>query len=508
MSTAAPPADWHRLDPRTVLVTALVVAGVVAGAAIPVTLGLTRWFSLPVAVLQMLAGAVLVIGVAAGADRVRWHRTRYRIGTERVDLHTGLLLVKRRSLARSRIRTVDLTANLMLRLLGLVTVRIGTGEQGSESTLVLDPVTRAEGERLRLLLLERAATASPGVHREGELAVLDPRWIRYAPVSFVAPMLGGAAAGAVMQVSDWIGAQGQVIEWVGDRFRETPLLWTIIVLVLAALVAGVLGALGLWIEMWWNYRLEREAGGTLRVRRGLFTSRSISVEEARLRGVDLVEPLGVRLLGAARLDAITTGLAKDHEAKNADHNTLLPAAPRTRADSVAADVLREPDTPTGAALTPHPRAARGRRLRWSLAAALGPVLILTLLGALLTPVLLWIALGCAAVGVPVAVVLALDAYRGLGHALSGRYLVTRSGTVRRSTAALERAGVIGWTVKQSVFQRRAGLLSVTATTAAGGGAYTAHDTDASEGLTFAAEAVPGLLEPFLERAGDLGHPDP
>ncbi|NEC23586.1 PH domain-containing protein [Streptomyces parvus] len=500
MSTAAPPADWHRLDPRTVLVTALVVAGVVAGVAIPVTLGLTRWFSLPVAVLQVLAGAVLVIGVAAGADRVRWHRTRYRIGTERVDLHTGLLLVKRRSLARSRIRTVDLTANLMLRLLGLVTVRIGTGEQGSESTLVLDPVTRAEGERLRLLLLERAATASPGVHREGELAVLDPRWIRYAPVSFVAPMLGGAAAGAVMQVSDWIGAQGEVIEWVGDRLRETPLLWTVIALVLAALVAGVLGALGLWIEMWWNYRLEREAGGTLRVRRGLFTSRSISVEEARLRGVDLVEPLGVRLLGAARLDAITTGLAKDHEAKNADHNTLLPAAPRTRADSVAADVLREPDTPTGAALTPHPRAARGRRLRWSLAAVLGPVLILTLLGALLTPVLLWIALGCAVVAVPVAVVLALDAYRALGHALSGRYLVTRSGTVRRSTAALERAGVIGWTVKQSVFQRRAGLLSVTATTAAGGGAYTAYDIDASEGLTFAADAVPGLLEPFLERS--------
>ncbi|MFF0332143.1 PH domain-containing protein [Streptomyces fimicarius] len=499
MSTVAPPADWHRLDPRTVLVTALVVAGVVAGAAIPVTLGLTRWFSLPVAVLQVFAGAVLVIGAAAGADRVRWHRTRYRIGEERVDLHTGLLIVKRRSLARGRIRTVDLTANLLLRLLGLVTVRIGTGEQGSESTLELDPVTRTEGERLRRLLLERAAIAPPGVHREGELAVLDPRWIRYAPVSFVAPMLGGAAAGAVMQVSDWVGAQGQVIEWVGDRFRETPLLWVIIVLVLAALVAGVVGALGLWIEMWWNYRLEREPGGTLRVRRGLFTSRSISVEEARLRGVDLVEPLGVRLLGAARLDAITTGLAKDQEARNADHNTLLPAAPRTRADAVAADVLREADTPTGAALTPHPRAARGRRLRWSLAAVLGPVLVLTLLGALLTPVLLWIALGCAVVAVPVAVVLALDAYRALGHTLSGRYLVTRSGTVRRSTAALERAGVIGWTVKQSVFQRRAGLLTITATTAAGGGAYTAYDTDAAEGLTFAAEAVPGLLEPFLER---------
>ncbi|MER7698327.1 MULTISPECIES: PH domain-containing protein [unclassified Streptomyces] len=504
MSTAAPEGDWRRLDPRTVLVTALVVAGVVAGAAIPVTLGLTRWLGLPAAVLWVLAAATLVIGTAAGADRVRWHRTRYRIGEERVDLHTGLLLVKRRSLARTRIRTVDLTANLMLRLLGLVTVRIGTGEQGGD-TLELDPVTRAEGERLRRLLLERAATApADGGHREGELAVLDPGWIRYAPVSFVAPMLGGAAAGAVLQISDWVGAQGEVIEWVGDRFRDTPLLWTITALVLAALVAGVVGALGLWIEMWWNYRLEREPGGTLRVRRGLFTSRSVSVEEARLRGVDLVQPLGVRLLGAARLDAITTGLAKDHEARNADHNSLLPAAPRHRADTVAAHVLREAVSPTGAPLVRHPRAARGRRLRWSLAAVLGPVLVLTVLGALLTPVLLWIALGCTAVLAPVAVALALDAYRGLGHALSGRYLVTRSGTARRSTAALERTGVIGWTVRQSVFQRRAGLLNITATTAAGGGAYTVYDTGAAEGLAFAAEAVPGLLEPFLEHVATPG----
>ncbi|MFZ4284025.1 PH domain-containing protein [Streptomyces rhizosphaericola] len=502
MSTPrAPYDDWRRLDPRTVWVTAVVVAGVVAGAALPATLGLANWLGLPGAVLWVLAAAVLVIGAAAGADRVRWHRTRYRIGEERVDLHTGLLLVKRRSLARGRIRTVDLTANLLLRLLGLVTVRIGTGEQGGESTLELDPVTRAEGERLRRLLLERAAPTPPGVHRDGELAALDPRWIRYAPVSFVAPMLGGAAVGAVLQISDWLGAQGEVIAWAGDRFQETPLLWVIVILVAAALAAGMIGALGLWIEMWWNYRLEREPGGTLRVRRGLFTSRSISVEEARLRGVDLVEPLGVRLFGAARLDAITTGLAQDHEAKNADHNTVLPVVPRTLADSVAADVLRETATPTGAALTRHPRAARGRRLRWSLAAALAPVLLLTLLGALLTPVLLWTALGLAAVSLPLALALALDAYRGLGHALSGRYLVTRSGTLRRSTAALERAGVIGWTVKQSYFQRRAGLLSITATTAAGGGAYTAYDTDAPEGLAFAAEAVPGLLEPFLERAG-------
>ncbi|MFB4425312.1 PH domain-containing protein [Streptomyces sp. QL37] len=501
MSTAVDSGPgWRRLHRRTVLVTALVTAGVAAGAAVPVTVALSGRLGYAAAIGWALAGAALLIGCAAAGDYVRWRRTRYRVGIERVDLHTGLLLVKRRSLARERIRSVDLTAHPLLRILGLVSVRIGTGEHsGGDSTLTLDPVSRPEGERLRRELLDRAVAGASVTHPDGELATLDLRWVRYAPVSFVAPMLGGAAAGGVMQVSDWVGAQAEVINWTVDRFRDTPLVWAIVTLVVAALVAGVVGALGLWIEMWWNYRLEREPGGTLRVRRGLFTSRSLSVEERRLRGVDLVEPLGVRLAGAARVDAITTGLAKNEEARSADHNTLLPAVPRALADSIAAEVLREPVSPTGASLTGHPLAARNRRLRRALSVALAPVLVQVVLGVLLTPVLLWTALACAVVFVPVAALLAVDAYRSLGHTLSGGYLVTRSGTVRRSTAALQRAGVIGWTVKQSWFQRRAGLLSVTATTAAGGGACTAHDTDASEGLAFAAAAVPGLLEPFLDR---------
>ncbi|WP_308295890.1 PH domain-containing protein [Streptomyces sp. ISL-96] len=494
---------WLRLAPRTVLVAALVMAGIAAGAGVPAFIGLAGGRPVWQALAWVLSGAVLLIAGGSALDYVRWRRTRYRIGAERAELHTGLLLVKRRSLARERIRSVDLTANVLLRVLGLVKVRIGTGENtgGGESTLELDPVTREEGERLRSELLNRGTpTAEPGPHREGELAVLDPAWIRYAPVSFVAPALGGAAGGGLMQVSEWFGAQGELIGWVRDRFQDTPVVWTIAVLVAGACAAGVVGALGLWVEMWWNYRLEREPGGTLRVRRGLFTTRSISIEERRLRGVELVEPLGVRTLGAARVDAVATGLATDEESSHADHKTLLPAAPRATAEDVAAYVLREAVSPTSAArLTRHPPAARTRRLRWAVGAVLVPVLVLVVLGVLVSDVLLYVAGVCAVVLLPVAVLLALDAYRGLGHALSGDYLVARSGTVRRTTVALQRGGVIGWTVKQSYFQRRAGLLTLTATTAAGAGAYSVYDAQESEALVFGDAAVQGLLAPFLER---------
>ncbi|ANW20754.1 PH domain-containing protein [Streptomyces clavuligerus] len=495
---------WRRLDRRAPLVAAALMAGAAGGVTLPVLLGLTALPEFlgdlrPRAAL-LVAGAVLVTAGAAGLEWLRLRRTRYRTGPDTVELHSGILLVNRRSLARERIRAVDLTAHPLLRLLGLVKVRIGTGERAGSGapTLELNPVSRAEGERLRRELLDRTAEDTGGLSADGPLAALERGWIRYAPLSFVAPTLGGAAVGAVLQVSDWLGLQGEVVHRVGELFRDTTVAVTVAVLVSAALLAGVVGSLGLWTEMWWNHRLEREPGGTLRVRRGLFTVRSISLEERRLRGVELVEPLGVRLAGAARVDAVATGMGQDADAQGDDLEVLLPAAPRGVAGEVVARVLRVPDPPTDAPLTGHPRAARARRLRRALGAVLVPLGVVAVLGLWLTPVLLWIAAAVAAVAVPAAALLGLDAYRALGHGISGEFLVVRSGSVRRSTVALQRAGVIGWVVRQSPFQRRAGLLTLTATTAAGTGGYAVRDADAVEGLTFAAQAVPGLLEPFLE----------
>ncbi|MFV2121838.1 PH domain-containing protein, partial [Streptomyces sp. Act-28] len=353
-----PPAgggEWRRLDRRTALVSGAAGAGVAAGGAVPAFLGLAGPMGTGGALFLVVAGFLLFAAGGAAIESVRCHRTRYRVGEERVELHVRLLVLdRRRSLPRERIRSVDLTAHLLLRLLGLVKVRIGTGEStgGAESTLELHAVSRAEGERLRRELLRRAPGPDAAARHDGELAVLDPSWIRYAPASFVAPLHGGTAVGGVLQVSEWFGVRDEVIDRAGDLFRGTPVGWIVLTLTAAALLAGVVGALALWVEMWWNLRLEREPGGTLRVGRGLLTARSLSIEERRLRGVELVEPLGVRLFGAARIDAVATGLAQGADDKHGTHTSLLPAVPRAVADGVAARVLREPTPPPGAPRTP------------------------------------------------------------------------------------------------------------------------------------------------------------
>lgn len=492
--------DWTRLDRRTVAVTALLMAGVSVGAGLPTGIGIARSTSIATALAWVLPCALAVIIGGAAIDQLRWRKTRYRVDAERVELRSGILVHKRRSVLRERIRSVDVTADPLLRIFGLVTVRIGTGEQsGTGGSMVLRPVRPQVGEELRRVL-ERAPQATTD---DGPLAELDPSWIRFAPLSFVGPMLGAAAFGAVMNVSEWFGAQQGVIDAAIDVLRDLPLVAAIAVLAAIALVIGTIGSLGLFVEMWWHYRLEREPSGTLRVRRGLLTTRSISVEEARVRGVELVEPLGARLAGAARVDVLATGMATGAEQDRTEHRTLLPAAPRAIADRVAAAVLREPVAPTSAVrLTGHPVAARGRRLRWALAAVLAPAAVLVLLGVLLTDVLLQVAAIGVTVLVPVAVLLALDAYRGLGHGLTGEYLVARSGAIRRSTVALQRRGIIGWTAKQSVFQRRAGLLTLTATTSAGFGGYAVRDVDVDAGIAFAEAALPDLFTPFLAADGD------
>src|SRR5206468_2953351 len=103
-------------------------------------------------------------------------------------------------------------------------------------------------------------------------------------------------------------------------------------------IVGVLGSLGLFAELWSGYRLTRE-DGMLRVRRGLLTTRSLSLDERRLRGVEVVEPLGARLVGAARVDAVASGLRTQGDKERGDPKTLLPPAPRAEAHRVAAEIV-------------------------------------------------------------------------------------------------------------------------------------------------------------------------
>lgn len=486
-------APWHRLDLRMLLIR-------------PV-LDLVR--SLPVLVGALVLGsgnswqwiglAFTALTIATGISHCL--TSRYRVTATQVEWRTGLLLRKQRAVPRDRIRTVDVVSEPKHRLFSLAAVRIGTGRHShgkgpGKDELVLDAVTREEAQRLRTLLLHRKTVPADVVAPPEQLvAAVDRKWLRYAPFTLSGIAVVGAMLGTVYHFAHELNLDpvryGPLRE-LADRVTQEPVWLTVVTAAIGLLLLVSVLSVGGYVLSFWNFRLTREPGGTLHIRRGLITTRSVSIEEDRLRGVELKEPLPLRIAGGAKCVAVAAGL---REGKGADKGggLLLPPAPLGRAQEVAGEVLGE--DVAGAALVRHPRQALNRRITRALTSVLVPAAALFLLawaGAL--PDWPW---QLALVLVPFAVLVGWDRYRTLGHALAGRYLVTRSGSLARTTVAVRRDGLTGIVVERSWFQRRAGLVTVVAPIAAGRGRYHVVDVGESAGLALADATVPGLLTPFL-----------
>ncbi|MFD7920821.1 PH domain-containing protein [Streptomyces sp. NPDC059740] len=493
MSAAAvQETDWRGLDRRTLLVHCGWL-----GAPLG-SLGLTALATggrIERGTWLTLAGLTLAFVAVLAAGLVRRSRTAYRVTDEALEVRSGLLTRRRRSIPLHRVRTVDLTASPLHRLLGVTVLRAGTAGMG-EGELALDALSVPEAERLRTRLLARAgAQATDG---DPVVSRLNWRWLRYAPLTFW--VVGGvlAVAGTVYRTLDGVGMEPWRLPWIRHAFAEfgASALWlTVPAALLGVLALGVLGALVLYGENWWGYRLEWTGTRDLRVRRGLVATRAVTVERARLRGVVLREPLLLRAGGGALLDAVAGGLGDRED--NRRRRALLPPAPRDEALRTAAGVLRRPLPEPRS--RPHPDALRRRRIRGLLLVVVPGTLALAVPGVWCAPVLLpWAGVHLVLAGL-VARWLARDAYRSLRHGLDGDHLVVRSGTFSRDTVVLRRDAVVGWTFTDSPFGRRAGMVTLTAAVAAGEEGYRLRDLPAADAPAFAAGATPGVLEEFLAR---------
>ena len=90
-----------------------------------------------------------------------------------------------------------------------------------------------------------------------------------------------------------------------------------------------------------------------------------------------------------------------------------------------------------------------------------------------------------------------DRARALGHALVEGWLVARSGSLTRRRELLATDAVIGWNLQSTWFQRRAGLVTLVATTAGGRQSVRLLDVPEPDAVAVADAAVPGLVSQFL-----------
>ncbi|WP_152363765.1 PH domain-containing protein [Microlunatus speluncae] len=473
MITTADGPDWQRLHPRTTLAGVVLAAGALIAAGVPVAIALLIGGVAPGWVAFWVGGSVVVLTAGAAVIEIfRVRATDYRIHGDRLELRFRLIGSSIRSLPLQRIRAVDLTADVVQRRLGLSAVRFGTGDQtGTEFRLIA--VATETAEDLRTAILGEVAGRA-GRDRTGRLATFEPAWVRYAPVSLGTPVIGIGVFGAATQVASWFDAVPTLWRTVSGLMAAIPLPLQILILLAVALVIGVIGSVALYVESWWGYQLDRDADGTLHLQRGLLVRRSSSFQGARIRGVTLLEPLGYRRTGAAMLRVVAVGVetSQQDESKHQVSSTIVPPAPRSVATAVAEAITR---TPVPAELRAHPPAAAHRRYRWSAAIFVTVLALLAVPAILLAPELWWLVGGAAVIGAPVTWFLARDAAAGLGHLIIDDRVILRSGSVFRSTEVLAHDGLLGWNLKRSPAQRRLGLCTLVATSAASPGQFRLPD---------------------------------
>ena len=100
-----------------------------------------------------------LIGTAAviALGLTRYLSTRFRITPTAVEIRTGLITRRTSTVPRDRVRSVDVSAHPLHRMLRLVRVQIGTGTSGErhDESLVLDGLRADEAAALRAELLHR-----------------------------------------------------------------------------------------------------------------------------------------------------------------------------------------------------------------------------------------------------------------------------------------------------------------------------------------------------------------
>nr|WP_084472835.1 PH domain-containing protein [Nocardia alba] len=471
------------------------------------TSGNPLWSLIPVLLVAMF-------GIA------RWFTTSYRIDADHVQLRSGILARRTLSVPRPRIRSVDVEADLLHRVLGLAVLAIGTGKRtGKGEGFKLDALDTSQIPALRAELLSHTGqylpehVDEPGAQRVShsdtlaesglEIGHWRAAWVRYAPLSLtglavVAPIAGLGAQYGVIDVL----SKSAVVQHLDDDTASVVAI-TIAGLTVLVLALVNLAACGQYLATWFGLRV-LDNGTTLHLRHGLFTTRQITLDLARFRGATLNEPLLLRAAGAAQLEMIMTG--------EKPRQKILPQAPRVAVQRTLDELLRshrdpradapDPAPVTGAALGTVDLRKHGplaRRRRYTRAAwPVGIVVVAMLAVALVDdypPPWTW------TFPVVFAVVMALlaeDRYRGLGHqVLSGTtgptWLITRHGSLDRDRDCIEAPGIIGWTVRQTFWQRRAGLATVVAATAAGKKAYQVVDIPIDQAASLIEEVTPGGL---------------
>ena len=358
--------NWRRVHPISPFIRSwsvlLIFVYIIMNFSVQELQGVIEAFSLSVvqSLLILLGVVVVILVVAAGLYAISWLFYQFRITTDAVQLHCGVIFRRRRYMRLDRLQAVDIVRPFFARIFGLSKLSLHAAD-GAETTLTLEYVREAEAENLRHEILYLASgaqddpkldpttpgpadasapspaaqapdypytdylgqyvehnphgvaerVANPHTTRTGQApGQVDSRELLTIPFGRVigAALLTGAATGAWAAIFGG-GTTGFFI-WLGARNDAEPMAIPLGVLILLIFLGVALFTTAITafnqVNTNFNFTAKTSSSG-VRVTSGMLSTSSHTIPPGRIQAIQITQPLAYRYFGWYRIQVTVAG---------------------------------------------------------------------------------------------------------------------------------------------------------------------------------------------------------
>lgn len=212
-----PEIPWRRVHPISPFIRSwsalLIFVYLIMNLSVQTLRDIVESFDLSVAqsLLILLGIVVAILVVAAGFYAIAWRFYQFRVTSDAVELHAGVIFRRRRYMRLDRLQAVDIVRPFFARIFGLSKLSLHAAD-GAETTLNLDYVKETEAEQLRreILYLASGAQDDPSMdptteHRDeyqsGSVASPHDRAPRYPYADYLSAYVQHNPHGVIEAVS-------------------------------------------------------------------------------------------------------------------------------------------------------------------------------------------------------------------------------------------------------------------------------------------------------------------
>ncbi len=416
--------------------------------------------SVAVAVALLIAAMIAVL-----AAWIQWMRFTFHVEGGALRAEEGIIVRKSTRLTPERIQSIDTKANLLFRVLGLVTVDIQTAGRGKEAEVSIPALTESDARELAagLRVRHERLVSELGAEAVVDIAVMpEPQapttshvWTLTTAELAVVALTSSGGLIVLAAIVPVVGALMPVVSEelpveLADALTLGP--WIVILGILAVAMVGVAwiaGSVGTALQ-YWEFVTKR-TDDELRVERGLLQRNTRSVPLDRVQAIRLVEGPLRQMIRRVTVGVDSAGLATGGEFGPTVLHPLLTAQESRRFCDLMVPGHMFPE------LRRVPKRARRRYVIRAIAL---PMLVAGVLAA--TMQYGWLALSIPILSSGWGLLAFTDAAWGI----SGDVVALRWRTFARTTALVRRRRVQSVTVSQHPLQKIAGLASVSVRVAA------------------------------------------